>query len=376
VKTLKLFPIAFLMVLSKACFGLAINGKIVLTSTGCPVAGLTVEIDPIVGSPQPKVFTSTGDDGTFLVQVPDGRYLIQVFQGGNKVSQREVVAQGTATVSLSVNAASNSNGIPCPATAPNNLAGGPQSTTIKDWHPNDLAYSSDFGLLVVDTSGKVTRIFQNGQSLSTGTLFSVPVRSGPRAIASGGGKVFVTGSNGLGCVVFEWDRKSKHVASHSTNTTSGPCSGLASDGQSVAVAFGRTSELGYFSDLNWKQHSKNIAGLSGGITIILAADGKQGLAGDENGKINQFKFGEDGSAQVVTVADQVNSLALSNKYLLVASNTHLLCYSRQDFKLLNTPSCLDATLGGQIAGVRVDNQDRAWILLPAKNSLIGPITLK
>jgi len=360
-----------------SCHGLDVRGRVTLASSGCPIPGLTIELDPVVGSSQPKVFTSTGQDGEFLLQVLDGRYLIQVFQYGSKVYQQDFTAQGSTDLRISVKAAGGgTDAKPCLSIVPPSTTA-PQTKVVKNWRPTDLSYDTDAGLLILDDNRHVTRISQNEQGLSSEELFSLPLTGRPVAIASGGGKVFVTSNSTIGCTLYEWNQGSRRLTPHLTNRASGPCSGVATDGRSVVVSFGEMSELRYFSDSDLQRYkSQQVSGLSGDMNMVLASDNRNLLVGDRNGKILQLTFGEDGSRQIVNNAGQVTSLALSARYLLVSSYSGLRCYGRQDWRLLDTSACLDAAPKGVVTGVRVDNQDRAWILLRDKNSIVGPLTLK
>ena len=111
-------------------------------------------------------------------------------------------------------------------------------------------------------------------------------------------------------------------------------------------------------------------------SIVLIPQNQQLFIGDSSGKVYQTNLGDDNHKQVIDHAGPVNSLALSAKYLIIASGDRLLCYSRQDFKVRDPSTCWDVSLAGDLVGVRVDLEDRAWVISRKGDNIIGPILLK
>jgi hypothetical protein len=365
----------FLLILgSRHGLGLEIRGKVTIASSGCPVSGLTIEIDPEKTSKQAKIVTTTNVEGGFTANVVDGRYLLQIFQNGIKVYQDPLAGSGVTSVNVSLNPVKEDLGKTCESAAPSSS---PQTKSINDWRPVDLSFSSAFGLLVLDEFGRVTHITFDKRGIASETLFTLPRGASLESITSGGDKVFATRHTPDGCIVYEFDRtSSSREAVPRLLLATDPCSGIATDGHSVEVTFARSDDR-YFPDWDInKWHSTGLSGLLGPSTIALDPASRLMFIGDSDGKVYQMTFGGNGRRQVINGGDRVNSLALSTKYLIIAPGTHLIYYKRENFKRQPPSSCWsDVSLSGDLVGVRVDLEDRAWVL-SARNTITGPIALK
>jgi hypothetical protein len=367
------------MLACRFSFAMEIRGRVVVAQSGCPIAGLNIEIDPEVGSAQAKVFTTTDTDGAFDVRLVDGRYLIQVFQAGQKVYQQ--VVTGTDIVPLKIQVkAEQAGGQSClqpTRTSPGSVFT-PKFQATRDWRPNDLSYSGDIGLLVLDDYGRVTRIFSTDQGTASKSYFSIDGSRRFIAVASGGNRTFVTAVRPIGCTVFQYDGVSNKLATHLLGAPNGSCDGIATDGQTTVVGFPGSSEIRFFQSSDFsKPRSVGLPGTSTSYNFIYDDKTLKLYVGDSNGDVYQTAFG-DGSKpkRVISHAGSINSLAASSSYLLVASGTHVMCYKKTDFSLLNLSGCMDVTLSGQLAGIRVDNQNHAWVLERDRDVIVGPITLK
>jgi hypothetical protein len=375
-----LILLVFLAFAREYAKGLEIRGRVIIGSSGCPVAGLTVEIDPERRSNQIKVVTTTNSDGAFTVRVLDGQYWLQIFQNGVTVYQNTLGGGGIVPANIALSTVQVDLSKTCLPVTAVDIHGLPTSFSLRssdtrDWRPTDLSFSSAFGLLVLDDSGRVTHIVSNNGNIVSEALFTLPPGSHPVALASGGDKVFVSSNGALGCTIYDYDRNTKRTSPHLLRAGD-LCSGVATDGLSLEVAFGN-SEIRYFANSNFgKPHSIKMADLTGTSSIVLLPPNQQLFIGDSSGKVYQTSLGDDNHKQVIDHAGPVNSLALSTKYLIIASGDRLLCYTRQDFKVRDPSTCWDASLSGGLVGVRVDLEDRAWVLSRKGDSIIGPITLK
>jgi hypothetical protein len=378
VRSVVLFLIAALGL--KGSYGLELRGKVVLTPSGCPIAGLTVEIDPEKGSPQAKVVTTTDSLGNFDVSLADGRYLIQVFQSGRKVYQEVISGSNITPLNVAVASVTPISGSFCtpPTPLPATHDFTPQFSHTRDWRPNDLSYSSDLGLLVLDDYGRVTKIYPSDQGTVSSSLFSLPSSARPVAISSGTGRVFVTSASPVGCTVYEYEVSTKRLTPHVLGPNGGPCSGVATNGVSTVVGFPRASEVRFFPALNFdKPQSIELTVDSRTYNFAFDFPSNQLYIGDSNGTVYRSSFGSSSKPQIVIEhAGPINSLALSTNYVLIASGNHLLCYKKTDFSLLNVAACMNVSVSGEVVGVRVDLRDQAWILERDQNSIIGPITLR
>jgi len=97
-----------------------ISGVVSFSSSirNCPVAGLTVEVDPKKGSPQPTVLTATAQDGSFNAKVIRGHYLLVLYQKGIKVYQSKIEVEGTVHKLIALHPADKSFPAQCEATVP------------------------------------------------------------------------------------------------------------------------------------------------------------------------------------------------------------------------------------------------------------------
>lgn len=367
------------MVAGRNSLAMEIRGRVIVAQSDCPINGLNIEIDPEVGSSQAKVFTTTDIDGKFDVRLVDGRYLIQVFQAGQKVYQQ--VITGTDIVPLKIPVkAEQGGGQSCPQpirTSPGTVFT-PTFRDTRDWRPNDLSYSSDIGLLVLDDYGRVTRIFSTDQGTASKSYFSIGGSGRFIAVASGGNRTFVTVVRPLGCTVFQYDGATTHLATHLMVTPNGSCDGVATDGHATVVGFPGSSEIRFFQSPAFsKPHSIGLPGTSTSYNFIYDDETMKLYVGDSNGDIYQTAFGDSSKPKrVISHAGYINSLAVSSNYLLVASGIHVLCYRKTDFSLQKLSACMDVTLSGQLAGIRIDDQNRAWILERDRDAIVGPIPLK
>lgn len=355
-----------------ASFGLELRGKVVLTPSGCPISGLTVEIDPEQGSSQAKVITTTDANGSFDVSLADGRYLIQVFQLGRKVYQEIISGSNIVPLNVTVDSVNGNNDHGCAQPVPL------QFSYTRNWRPNDLSYSNDIGLLVLDDHGRVTEIYLSDQRITAKSLFSPTISGRPISVASGANRVVVTSVLPVGCSIYEYDVTAKHLTSRLLGPFSGPCSGVATNGVSTIVGFPQLSEIWFFPNSDFgRPRTIEMSGPSQSYTFALDPKSTQLYIGDSNGTVYQSIFGDlSKPRKVIDNAGPINSLTLSANYLLIASGSKVLCYKRRDFSLSNLSSCMDVRVSGQLSGIRVDNQDRAWILEKDRNTIMGPIPLK
>lgn len=90
-----------------------IRGVVTLQSSNCPVPNLLVEVDPPINSPEPRVVTTTDQDGSFTARVKTGQYLLVIYQQGIKVYQSELRVMGTTIKSLTLAPSGTSGGTPC-----------------------------------------------------------------------------------------------------------------------------------------------------------------------------------------------------------------------------------------------------------------------
>jgi hypothetical protein len=90
-----------------------IKGIVTLQSSACPLANLVVEVDPAISSPQPKVVTTTDQDGSFIARVIGGQYLLVIYQQGTKVYQSELQVNQTTYKSITLAPSSTSGMTPC-----------------------------------------------------------------------------------------------------------------------------------------------------------------------------------------------------------------------------------------------------------------------
>jgi hypothetical protein len=230
---------------------------------------------------------------------------------------------------------------------------------------------------VLDDYGRVTKIDLSDHGLASKPYFSLDTNARPIAIASGANRVFVTSITSAGCTVYEFSSATKQLSSHLLRALQ-PCSGIATDGISTVVGFAKNSEIRFFSNSDFsKPHSIELPDSSLGYNFALDSKASVLYIGDSNGTIYQASFGDSAKPRkIIRNAGSINSLSLSKNYLLIAAGNNVLCYRRTDFSLQNLPTCMNVTVSGQLVGIRVDNQDRAWILERDRNLIMGPIALR
>jgi hypothetical protein len=369
--------VLFTMLVWQIALGMELRGKVVLAGSGCPVAGLSVEIAPKEGSSQTKVITTTDSGGVFDANVSDGTYLIQIFQAGRKVYQ-QVIAD-TIVLPLDIVVQPSDGILPkcsqfSATNAKDTFTYYPRDT--RDWRPNDLSYSGDAGLLVLDDYGRIIKIVTTTQGVQSEPLFSIRESGRFSALASEGNRVFVTADRSLGCTVYDFDGSTNRP--HLLNPGYGACTGVATDGKSIVTGFPDSSQIRFFQKADFRfSHSFELPGYARSYEFVFDPNTMKLYIGTSRGAVYQASF-EDKShpKQIVSGLERISSLALSTRYLLITSGSHISCYQRSDFKPLRLSDCMDTGVKGQLVGVRVDDQDHAWILERGPDAIVGPVVLK
>jgi len=358
-----------------------IDGHISLQPNNCPLSGLVVEIDPKVGSPQPKVVTLTREDGSFTANVINGEYLVVVYQRGSKVFQSQIHVSGTTTFPIGLTSSVSSEGNPCTvSTSPTaGNSGTTPSTQVRfkikrSGTPIDLALDPDGTFLALDSFGGVSRIAITQGGQSSETLFQLPPSIKPAAIASNSEYVFASANSVLGCQVYIWNKTNKSLTFH--NLGQRVCSGIAVDGQqSIYVAF--DEEVGVWTDLFISK--PKFIGFPKPIdsaTLALDESTRELFVSASDGTV--YLIGQGKRAKRFSdIGSGVNSIGIAKDVIVVASADGLACYSRSGANAGRKISgCLDAKIRHTITGVRVDVNQRVWILDRDDASLIGPLPIQ
>jgi hypothetical protein len=115
-----------------------------------------------------------------------------------------------------------------------------------NWFPIDLAYDPVAGLLVLDSSGKVFKVTIDEWSIHLKFLFQLQGPYTPSTIAANNHSVLVSSNNMGRCFVSEYSLASgKASKPQPVGFGSGPCNGIAADGQAIYLVLPIKHEIWY-----------------------------------------------------------------------------------------------------------------------------------
>lgn len=249
------------------------------------------------------------------------------------------------------------------------------------WQPRDLAIETDGTFIALDDFGRVDRLAEAGGSISSQRLFVIPIASKPRSIASNDRYIFAT-SNGIsGCVLYMWEKESQRYTTHPFFLKQ--CSGVAIDGEKLYLAFDDKQTILSWNNLeflnpttiNVSPSDPSLANSKGEIALAVDASSHELFIGNKFGDL--FVVRPDKRIRTLgRVGAKINSIALSANFILVASSGGVACFDRSAPSSERGMGCLRTRVHDEIVGVRVDRDQRAWLLERNRDDFMGPILIQ
>jgi hypothetical protein len=252
----------------------------------------------------------------------------------------------------------------------------PKPFHLPGWQPADMTGDPSQGVLVLDTTGGISRIRNDAQGPHQEVLFHVPAAYATSSIAAGEGFVVVTSNSRAHCTLFRFTIANRSI-DQKTLAQSGTCVGVAVAGSSINVVFIDSKEIGHWD--KWDSPSSKrytIQGATTPATLLFDKQDQRFLVGDRDGQLYAVPLDGGHSSKLTSGAGWIASLAANSNHILMASGKKILMILRSDNHGENPPPALRSLTGGSISGVAFDSAGNLWYSDYTNGSVSGPLTFR
>jgi len=249
--------------------------------------------------------------------------------------------------------------------------------TQKGWHPIDLTYDPEAGLLVLDREGRVSKVSVDGLGIHVKPLSHLQLRGpyAPFAVSTNSKSIFVSSNLRTQCNVFQYSiSQTKLAQPESFALVDGTCNGIAVNNDEVYVLLPKKSEIWLRKEWNNPSSSTRWKALEvqAGGPMIFDSIGQRLIFADEVGSAYSVSITGGKLSLVSSRVGAVTGIAADAKHILFSSGNKVLFYARSDNRGENPPDSMKGPLGRQLDGVAVDASDAAWIIDSSSSSISGP----
>ncbi len=309
-------------------------------------------------------FAFIAPDGHFqFLDLRQGSYLLEIYSGERLLYQKVVSTQDPQPLNISLGSIS---AVPIPS---------PQSFKQADWFPGDLTSNPSAGVFALDRNSTVSQLLMKSGKPNIAPVFAIPGAYTGYSVAATPEAVFVSANSQLGCTVFRRSLSRDSTSQKVMGIPAELCSGIATDGTAIYVALPKQRAVRYLS--NWDSSSLKSWDLSETYeprSLVFDQVGQRLLVGDQAGHL--YGISMSGAKQLLASnMGSVNSIAVSQQHVFVASGRRIISLSRADNHKEEAPSTLRSLTGGSIIGVAVDGNDRLWFADATKGVVRGPIAI-
>jgi hypothetical protein len=241
------------------------------------------------------------------------------------------------------------------------------------WAPADLTSEGSM-VIALDTDGGVSSIQADSQGSHINLLFRLPGALKGAAVAADANYVYATANSPLGCTVVRYTQQSRStdqrlIAVHKR------CFGIATDGSTLYVDIPDDRAILYSRSWTSNPSAWTVSTTGALLTMVYDRFGQRLLTADIDGNAYSVSTSNGGLQTLTHGLGYVESLAVSDQYIIAASGRKLLFRNRSDNKGINPPSGIGSMPGGSLVGVAVDQAGGLWIADGDKKLVEGPFLL-
>jgi len=304
-------------------------------------------------------FLST--DGHFqFSNLRPGSYLLEIYSGDRLLYQKVVSTQDSQPLQISLNLVTSQ----------------PLVFQTRDWQPLDMTSDVRSGIFVLDKSGAISKIVVVQNAPRIDPVFHLKSVYQGYALSAAQDAIYVLAESKQGCFVVRYSFVDKKSSDRVVAEPKLGCAGIATDGNAIYVTIPPKKEIRYFT--SWSAPSYQTWALNDADALGPLFFDKMGhrlLVGDTSGRAYSILVPNGSRQLLASNLGWINSMAVSQRHILVASGTKILSLARSDGHGENPPSGLNSLTGGHIEAVVVDGNDRVWFADYDNKLVRGPLPL-